>query len=157
MGTLRAVMKVKSQKSSAITPSDISLQDWTWGNDYRPGTDRNNLIYIQQQLSETGQLKPGSWRGGLRVASLKQAEQLAQGYFYWLIAGTTDSQLVPSVKHPDFRLPYLRGLTSPRGTIHGPSKYPYIHEGRRLVGRSSVDYPQGFSIDEIDISRQDYE
>lgn len=143
-------------KTSAVTPGDISLQDWTWGNDYRPGTDRDNLVYIQQQLSETGQLTPGGWKGGLRVASLKQAEQLAQGYFYWLVAGTSDSQLGPGVKHPDSRLSYLQGLNSPMGTVHGLSKYPYIREGRRMVGRSSVDYPQGFSIDEIDISRQDY-
>lgn len=143
-------------KTSAITPGDISLQDWTWGNDYRPGTDQDNLVYTQQQLSQTGQLQPGSWSGGLRVASLKQAEQLAQSYFYWLTAGTTDSQLGPGVKYPDSRLRYLQGLNSPMGTIHGLSKYPYIREGRRLVGRSSADYPQGFSIDEIDISRQDY-
>jgi FAD dependent oxidoreductase len=43
------------------------------------------------------------------------------------------------------------------GTVRGLSKYPYIREGRRLIGRASADYPQGFSIDEIDISRQNYE
>jgi hypothetical protein len=48
------------------------------------------------------------------------------------------------------------GLYSPMGTIHGLSKYPYIRESRRLVGRPSDAYPDGFVISEIDISRQDY-
>jgi hypothetical protein len=60
------------------------------------------------------------------------------------------------VKHPDPHLRYLNGWKSPMGTAHGLSKYPYIREGRRLLGRPSQTYPQGFSIDEIDISRQDY-
>lgn len=140
-----------------ISPGDISLQDWEWGNDYRPGTKQDNLIYTRQQLSEMGQLKPGGWRGGLRVESLKSAEQLAEGYFYWLVAGNTDSQLGAGVKHPDSHLRYLQGLDSPMGTVNGLSKYPYMREGRRLIGRVSTDYPQGFSIDEIDISRQNYE
>jgi hypothetical protein len=139
-----------------VTAGDISLQNWTWGNDYRPGTAKDNLIYTRQQLLETGQLQPGSWRGGLRISSLQQAEQLASGYFYWLSAGTIDSQLGSGVKHPDPHLRYLNGWKSPMGTAHGLSKYPYIREGRRLLGRPSRAYPHGFSIDEIDISRQDY-
>jgi FAD dependent oxidoreductase len=140
-----------------ITPGDISLQNWTWGNDYRPGTRRDNLIYTRQQLLETGQLKPSNWNGGLRISSLFQAEQLAQGYFYWLVSGVTDSRLGAGVKHAEPRLRYLKGLNSPMGTVNGLSKYPYIREGRRLIGRPSQGYPQGFSIDEIDISRQDFE
>jgi hypothetical protein len=139
-----------------VTSGDISLQNWTWGNDYRPGTAKDNLIYTRQQLLETGQLQPGGWEGGLRINSLQQAEQLALGYFYWLGAGTTDSQLGSGVKYPDPHLRYIEGWKSPMGTAHGLSKYPYIREGRRLLGRPSQAYPQGFSIDEIDISHQDY-
>ena len=32
------------------TPGDISMQNWTWGNDYRPGTSQDNLIYTREQL-----------------------------------------------------------------------------------------------------------
>jgi hypothetical protein len=42
------------------------------------------------------------------------------------------------------------------GTVHGLSKYPYMREGRRLIGRPSYGYPQGFSVWEIDMSRRDY-
>jgi hypothetical protein len=43
------------------------------------------------------------------------------------------------------------------GTVHGLSKYPYMREGRRILGRPSYGYPEGFSVSEIDISRRDYQ
>ncbi len=138
------------------TPGDISMQNWTWGNDYRPGTTADNLIYTRNQLQATGQLQPGGWMGGLRVNSLHNAEEIAKGYFYWLATGTTDSQLGAGVKQPEQNNRYLTGLSSPMGTIHGLSKYPYIREGRRILGRPSWGYPQGFQVAEIDISRHDY-
>lgn len=137
-------------------PGDISMQNWTWGNDYRPGTRQDNLIYTRDQLSETGQLTPGGWLGGLRTESLQSGEELALGYFHWLVEGTTDSQLGDGVKerYPNHRL--MTGLESPMGTMHGLSKHPYMREGRRLIGRPSPGYADGFAISEIDISRRDY-
>ena len=143
-------------KFTAITPGDISMQNWTWGNDYRPGTALDNLVYTRSQLQATGQLQPSGWMGGLRVESLRNAETIANGYFYWLVAGTTDSQLGDGVKQPQPNNRQLRGLDSPMGTVHGLSKYPYIREGRRIIGRSGWGHPQGFSVWEIDVSRQDY-
>ncbi len=138
------------------TPGDISMQNWTWGNDYRPGTSRDNLVYTRQQLQDTGQLEPGGWLGGLRTETLQKGEEHALGYFFWLVAGTTDSQLGAEVKkpHPNHRL--LAGLDSPMGTVHGLSKYPYMREGRRIIGRVYPGYSQGFSVHEVDISRRNY-
>ena len=138
------------------TPGDISMQNWTWGNDYRPGTAEDNLVYTRRQLRELGQLKPGGWLGGLRTRTLDRGEDHALGYFYWLVEGETDSQLGDGVKkpHPNHRL--LMGYDSPMGTAHGLSKYPYIREGRRIIGRVYPGYSKGFSINEIDISRADY-
>lgn len=141
---------------TAPTPGDISMQNWTWGNDYRPGTAADNLVYTRKQLQATGQLQLGGWMGGLRVESLRNAEKNALGYFYWLVAGTTDSQLGDGVKQPQPHNRYLAGLDSPMGTVHGLSKYPYMREGRRITGRPSWGYPQGFTVSEIDISRRDY-
>lgn len=142
---------------TAPTPGDISMQNWTWGNDYRPGTEKDNLVYTRNQLRLLGQLEPGGWQGGLRSETLSRGEDHALGYFYWLVQGTTDSQLGEGVKqpHPNHRL--LTGLDSPMGTAHGLSKYPYIREGRRIIGRVSPGYSQGFTITEIDISRADYQ
>ena len=141
---------------TASTPGDISMQNWTWGNDYRPGTAEDNLVYTRRQLRELGQLEPGGWLGGLRTRTLSRGEDHALGYFYWLVEGTTDSQLGDGVKkpHPNHRL--LTGLDSPMGTAHGLSKYPYIREGRRIIGRVYPGYSNGFSITETDISRADY-
>ncbi len=43
------------------------------------------------------------------------------------------------------------------GTMHGLSKYPYIREGRRLIGRPAYGYPKGFEIAEADFSMEDFQ
>ncbi len=141
---------------TAPTPGDISMQNWTWGNDYRPGTAEDNLIYTRQQLQDRGQLEPGGWMGGLRTKTLSRGEDHALGYFYWLVEGKTDSQLGDNVKKPQPNNRLLMGLDSPMGTAHGLSKYPYIREGRRIIGRVYPGYSQGFGITEVDISQADY-
>ncbi len=141
----------------APMPGDISMQNWTWGNDYRPGTSQDNLIYSREQLKATGQLNPGGWMGGLRTETLQKGEEHAIGFFYWLVMGTTDSQLGEGVKKPNPNNHFLAGLDSPMGTAHGLSKYPYMREGRRIMGRPSYAYEDGFVVNEIDISRRNYQ
>jgi hypothetical protein len=72
------------------------------------------------------------------------------------VAGTTDSQLGDGVKQPAPNHRFLSGLDAPMGTEHGLSKYPYIREARRIIGRPSYGYASGFTISELDISRVDY-
>lgn len=139
------------------TPGDISMQNWTWGNDYRPGTAQDNLIYTRDQLQKMGQLNPGGWMGGLRTETLRKGEENAIGYFYWLMMGTTDSQLGEGVKKPNTNHLFLSGLDSPMGTKHGLSKYPYMREARRIIGRESFAYTDGFMVTELDISRRNYQ
>ncbi|MEG4216612.1 FAD-dependent oxidoreductase [Microcoleus sp. Pol14C6] len=143
-------------KQIPIYPGDISMQNWTWGNDYRPGSAEDNLIYSREQLQESGQLQPGGWMGGLRTETLRKGEENAKGFFYWLVTGTTDSQLGEGVKKPNPNNRFLSGLDSPMGTVHGLSKYPYMREGRRIIGRPSFNQPQGFTVWEVDMSRTDF-
>ncbi|MEG4146000.1 FAD-dependent oxidoreductase [Microcoleus sp. Pol12B5] len=143
-------------KQIPIYPGDISMQNWTWGNDYRPGSAQDNLIYSREQLEEAGQLQPGGWMGGLRTETLRKGEENAKGFFYWLVTGTTDSQLGDGVKKPNPNNRFLSGLDSPMGTAHGLSKYPYMREGRRIIGRPSFNQPQGFTVWEVDMSRTDF-
>ncbi len=140
----------------ASSPGSISMQNWVWGNDYRPGTSEDNLIYSRQQLLATGQLTPGGWMGGLRTDALRKGEEIALGFYYWLVADTSDSQLSPSQKRPEPNHRLLTGLDSPMGTVHGLSKYPYIREARRIIGRPTYAHPQGFSLHEVDISMHDF-
>ncbi len=145
---------------AAPTPGDISMQNWTWGNDYRPGSAQDNLILDRSQLQLGKQLEPDGWMGGLRTDTLRKGEENAQGFYYWLVAGETDSRANPDpnspnhwVKTPNPNQKYLSGLDSPMGTAHGLSKYPYIREGRRIIGRPAYGYKDGFTISEADISR----
>ena len=149
--------KFRGIEFTTPTPGDISMQNWTWGNDYRPGTAKDNLVYTREQLKELGQLQPHGWMGGLRTKTLALGEDHALGYFYWLVEGTTDSQLGEGVKEPQPNHRLLKGLDSPMGTEHGLSKYPYIREGRRIIGRPYPGYSNGFTVTEIDISRADYQ
>lgn len=137
-------------------PGDISMQNWTWGNDYRPGTELDNLILTEDQLQASGQLEPGGWLGGLRTDTLRKGEENAIGFFYWLTTGTTDSQIDDAWKDPDLYNLYMSGLDSPMGTVHGLSKYPYIREARRIIGRPAYGYADGFMISEIDFSWNDF-
>ena len=139
-----------------VAPGDISMQNWTWGNDYRPGTSNDNLIYSPAQLALSGQLEPGGWLGGLRVETLRKGEENAYAYYHWLVAGDTDSQLGPGVKVPNPNHRFIAGLDAPMGTAHGLSKHPYIREARRIVGRPAYGHEEGFMVNEIDISRADY-
>jgi hypothetical protein len=95
--------------------------------------------------------------GGLRTDALRKAEENALGFYYWLVKGTTDSQLGEGVKKPSPNQVLLKGLDSPMGTVHGLSKYPYMREARRIIGRPNYAYPDGFMVSEIDISRRNYQ
>ncbi len=141
---------------SSMKAGDISMQNWVWGNDYRPGTDQDNLIYSRAQLLNSGQLEPNGWMGGLRQETLKSGEEIALGFYYWLVAGTTDSQQKTDWKKPFLNHRLLTGFNSPMGTLHGLSKYPYIRESRRIIGRPSYGYSEGFSMSEIDVSQVDF-
>ncbi len=150
------LVKTGPLKVNESSPGDISMQNWLWGNDYRPGTSQDNLVYTREQLKENGQLEKGKWEGGLRTETLRKGEELSLGFYYWLVAGNTDSRLGNNVKKPSPNHQLLSGHSSPMGTMHGLSKYPYIREGRRIIGRPSYDHPNGFSVNEIDISTKDY-
>ena len=146
------------QLGDAIYLGDQSLQNWAWGNDWRLSTATSNLVLTQQQLEAQGQLTKGNWRGGLRSSALADAETHAYGYYYWLVTGTTDAQIQkvnPQYSKPYFlQYAFLKGADSPMGTEHGLSRYPYIREGRRIIGRSSKGYSEGFTIYETDLNGQ---
>lgn len=141
------------------SPGDISMQNWTWGNDYRPGTATDNLIYTRDQLLTQGQLVPGGWMGGLRQETLERGEENAFSYYYWLLLGKTDSQLgdtIEDIKEPFFNSRLLKGFDKPMGTAHGLSKHPYMREARRIIGRPSYGYDDGFEINEVDFTWIDF-
>jgi hypothetical protein len=150
--------RIHSEKEKAgsreVNPGDISMQNWNWGNDYAPGTSTDNYLLTQDQLRSMGQLDPDGWQGGFRVSGLRGGEEQALGFFYWFHSGTTDAKLPTKKPFPNIRL--LQGLESPMGTVHGLSKYPYMRESRRLVGRPYYGYANGFFMDEVTVSRKNF-
>lgn len=151
--TYRRIRSVDPKAGSrVVNPGDISMQNWNWGNDYAPGTSLDNYLLSREQLQSTGQL--ADWMGGFRVSGLQGGEEQAIGFFHWFHSGTTDAK--QPIKKPVPNLRYLTGLDSPMGTVHGLSKYPYMREARRIVGRPSYGYPNGFFMDEVTVSRKDF-
>ncbi|MGF1459738.1 MAG: FAD-dependent oxidoreductase [Leptolyngbyaceae cyanobacterium] len=160
--TYRRIWAAEPERDETIAgvprprPGDISMQNWTWGNDYRPGNAVDNLIYSHDQLESMGQLLPGGWMGGLRQETLRRGEENALSFYYWFLIGDSDSQLDDSLKEPIPNSRLLTGYDSPMGTAHGLSKYPYIREARRIIGRPSYGYEDGFEINEVDFTWIDF-
>lgn len=153
--TYRRIRGVKPGAGSrSVNPGDISMQNWNWGNDYAPGTPADNYLLSRDQLRSMGQLDPGGWQGGFRVSGLRGGEEQALGFFYWFHSGTTDAKLPLKKPYPNIR--YLQGLDSPMGTAHGLSKYSYMREARRLIGRTYYGYANGFVMDEVTVSRKNF-
>lgn len=150
----RRIKSAPGEGFRSIAPGDISMQNWNWGNDYAPGTSTDNYILSRKQLMESRQLELGGWLGGLRLSALQGGEEQAIGFFHWLQSGTTDAKKLPRKPIPNIR--YLTGIDSPMGTLHGLSKYPYLRESRRIIGRPAYGYEDGFMIDEVTVSRQDF-
>jgi hypothetical protein len=153
--TYRRIKSINPNAGSrSVNPGDISMQNWNWGNDYAPGTSADNYLLSREQLRSTGQLDPEGWLGGFRVSGLRGGEEQAIGFFHWFHSGTTDAK--QPIKKPFPNLRYLTGFDSPMGTVHGLSKYPYMRESRRIIGRPAYGYPSGFLMDEVTVSRQDF-
>jgi hypothetical protein len=150
----RRIKSAPNEGFRSIAPGDISMQNWNWGNDYAPGTSADNYILSRNQLRNSGQLEDGGWLGGLRVNALRGGEEQAIGFFHWFQSGTSDAKKLPRKPIPNVR--YLAGMDSPMGTLHGLSKYPYLRESRRIMGRPGYAYEDGFRMDEVTVSRQDF-
>ncbi len=116
---------------------DMALINWNRGNDW--GLMNPALLMTPEQIRASGQHH--NWLGGLNFNALKDAENHALLFAEWLMA--TQAQ-------PGYPLAYLSGHQSPLGTESGLSVYPYIREGRRILGRAAYDM-SSFMIREQDI------
>jgi hypothetical protein len=121
---------------------DMSVINWNRGNDW--GIMNPPLILTDQQIRDSGQQQ--NWRGGLNTNALKDGENHALLFAEWLIENYASSQ---------FPLRMMSGLDSPMPTESGLSMYPYIREGRRILGRRAYEQEE-FMMREQDI-RNDME
>lgn len=111
-------------RAAEPVPGDISMQNWTLGNDYP-------YRYLFLSRAETA-LQRKNWQGGVDIRTLEEAERHALGWFKWL-----------RDKHPNGENKNLM-LSRNNGAIkgvfdtgNGLSKLPYIRDTRRSVGNGN--------------------
>jgi hypothetical protein len=113
---------------------DMTIVNWNPGNDW--GVMNPPLIMKSAEILSSGQAQ--DWMGGLNLKALSHAEDRALLFSEWLM----QQSYLPLV--------HLSGQKTPMPTQSGLSMYPYIREGRRILGRNAYDRPQ-FQIREQDI------
>ncbi len=116
---------------------DMTLVNWNRGNDW--GLMNPALLMTPEEIHSSGQHH--NWQGGVNFSALKDGENHALLFAEWLME--TQAQ-------PGFPLALMEGSESPMGTLSGLSMYPYIREGRRILGREAYGDPV-FMMREQDI------
>ncbi len=134
---------VSTRRSDAFhqppAPGDLTIVNWNRGNDW--GVMNPPLIFTDAELQKTGQHQ--NWMGGLSSMALRHGEENALLFALWLLENKTE---------PGFPMAYLRGADSPLATQSGLSLYPYIREGRRIVGRAAYGQ-ENFMMREGDVRK----
>jgi hypothetical protein len=118
-------------------PGEMSLINWNKGNDWHFMDPP--LIYTEDDIRLSGQKQ--NWMGGKSTEALNYAEIHSLMFADWLI----ETQATPKLP-----LTFLRGEAAPMNTESGLSMYPYIREGRRILGRPGYGQ-DNFMIVEADL------
>lgn len=135
----RRIVSMRRDDPFTATPveGDMTVINWNRGNDW--GIMNPPLILTEQQIRESGQQQ--NWLGGLNITALKDGENHALLFAEWLM------EKYASAKYP---LRMMSGADSPMPTESGLSMYPYIREGRRILGRAAYGQKE-FMMREQDI------
>ncbi|MGK7910108.1 MAG: FAD-dependent oxidoreductase [Synechococcus sp.] len=135
----RRIASMTSSDPMTGTPGlgDMTAINWNRGNDWN--LMNPPLILTAEQVQASGQDR--DWLGGLNTEALQQAEAHALLFAEWLMQNYSS---------PETPLTMLSGEDSPLQTTSGLSMYPYIREGRRILGRSAYG-DDAFQLREQDI------
>jgi len=139
MFNYRRIVSMKRDDPFTATPAngDMTVVNWNRGNDW--GIMNPPLILTDKQIRESGQQH--NWMGGLDTSALKDGENHALLFAEWLIEKYASAE---------FPLRLMSGFDSPMPTESGLSLYPYIREGRRILGRAAYGQTE-FMMREQDI------
>jgi len=129
----RRIVSMKRDDPFKAIPAkgDMTVINWNRGNDW--GLMNPPLILTDQQIRDSGQQQ--NWLGGLNTTALKDGENHALLFAEWLMEKYASKE---------FPLRLMSGADSPLPTESGLSMYPYIREGRRILGRAAYNQPQFF-------------
>ena len=108
--------------SSKIAANDITIQNWSGGNDYR------KAFFFLPPAQTAEQRDSDQWQGGVNLEAIQNAERQAYGYHYWFrekapAEWTNRTVMIRSVDQS--------------GTCHGLAKMPYLRESRRSIGHQN--------------------
>ncbi|PZO39215.1 MAG: NAD(FAD)-dependent dehydrogenase [Pseudanabaena frigida] len=133
MFNYRRIVSMKRDDPFKAIPAkgDMTVVNWNRGNDW--GLMNPPLILTDKQIRDSGQQQ--NWLGGLNTTALKDGENHALLFAEWLM------EKYASVEFP---LRMMSGPDSPMPTESGLSMYPYIREGRRILGRAAYGQPEFF-------------
>ena len=129
----RRIVSMKRDDPFNAIPAkgDMTVINWNRGNDW--GLMNPPLILTDKQIRDSGQQQ--NWLGGLNTTALKDGENHALLFAEWLMEKYASKE---------FPLRLMSGLDSPMPTESGLSMYPYIREGRRILGRSAYGQNEFF-------------
>ncbi len=129
----RRIVSMKRDDPFKASPAkgDMTVINWNRGNDW--SLMNPPLILTDKQIREAGQQQ--NWLGGLNTKALKDGENHALLFAEWLMEKYVSSE---------FPLRLMAGPDSPMPTQSGLSMYPYIREGRRILGRTAYGQPEFF-------------
>ncbi len=133
MFNYRRIVSMKRDDPFKASPAkgDMTVVNWNRGNDW--SLMNPPLILTDKQIRDAGQQQ--NWLGGLNTKSLKDGENHALLFAEWLMEKYVSKE---------FPLRMMSGLDSPMPTQSGLSMYPYIREGRRILGRAAYGQPEFF-------------
>ena len=135
----RRIVSISGSDPLVGTPGlgDMTAINWNRGNDWN--LMNPPLLLSSEQLKVSGQDR--NWLGGLNIDALRQGENHALLFAEWLMTHHSS---------PNRPLTLLKGRNGPLQTASGLSMYPYIREGRRILGRPAYD-DTSFMLREQDI------
>ncbi len=129
----RRIVSMKRDDPFKAVPAkgDMTVINWNRGNDW--GVMNPPLILTDKQVQDSGQQQ--NWLGGLNTTALKDGENHALLFAEWIMDKYASSE---------FPVRMMSGPDSPMPTESGLSMYPYIREGRRILGRSAYGQKEFF-------------
>ena len=114
--------RVNTSGGESPAANDITIQNWSGGNDYR------KKFFFLSPAETQKQRDTDQWQGGVNLNAILNAERQTYGYHYWYREKAPEKWANRTV--------LIRAIDQ-SGTCHGLAKMPYLRESRRSIGHEN--------------------
>jgi hypothetical protein len=121
-GKIWTYRRVNTSGGGSPATNDITIQNWSGGNDYR------KKFFFLSPAETQRQRDTDQWQGGVNLDAIVNAERQAYGYHYWYREKAPAEWANRTV--------LIRSIEQ-SGTCHGLAKMPYLRESRRSIGHEN--------------------